>query len=166
MQSINSIRSTTARFLLGAAIALWRSTIALGATPPDDPQAQAQALLNPPIVHSNTGRESYRRAGDNRHVDAADDAHRQAQRLLLGIRNRDSEAKTPTAGAGRLQHAASAALQSPMGDPQDAARRMILGRDDHAGRTARRPGVPTATHLADRWHARSRLRRLPGDLTN
>lgn len=135
MKSVESIRSTTARFLLGVAIALWRSTIALGATPTDDAQAQARALLSSPIVHSNAGK-SYRLAGDPRHVDAADDAHRQAQRLLLGISNRDSDAKAPTAGADHLEHAASAALESPMGDAQDAARRMILGRNDHAGHTA------------------------------
>jgi hypothetical protein len=148
----NAIPSTTTQLLLGAVVALWQSTIALGGTPANDAQAQARALLSPPIVHSTAGREPDRLAEGTHHLDAADDAHSQARRLLLGIHSRDSEGNAVSPPVAHHGFAASTAPVSAVGDAQDAARRMILGRDERVGRpatAARRPGVPTATHLAD-----------------
>ena len=114
MKSIPSIRSTTLQVLLGAAAALWQSTNAFGGTPTDDAQAQARALLNPPVVHSSVGRVPDRLAEVNRRQEGADDAHRQAQRLPLGINSRDSQ-WSAAARAAQLSLAASASSDSPIG---------------------------------------------------
>ena len=151
MKSIPSIRSTSLQVLLGAAAALWLSTNALGGTPTDDAQAQARALLNPPVVHSSVGRVPDRLAEVNRRQGGADDAQLQAQRLLLGINSRDSQGSA-AARAAQLGLTASASSDSPIGDAQEAARRMILGRDERVGRsttTAQGLRVTTNAHLAD-----------------
>ena len=152
MKSIPSICSTSLQVLLGAVAALWQSTNAFGGTPTDDAQAQARALLNPPVVHSSVGRVPDRLAEVNRRQDGADDAHRQAQRLLLGINSHSSEESAPSAPAPHRRLAAGATSDSPIGDAQEAARRMILGRDERVGRsttTAQGLRVTTTAHLAD-----------------
>lgn len=136
MKTTYSTRPTTAHVLLGASVALWQLTTARGATPTDDAQAQARALLSPPIVHSTPVPERGRLAGENLDFASTDDALRQAQRLLLGTSKRAGAPQALSAGSTRVPHAPSESSDSRIGDAQEAARRMILGRDERVERTA------------------------------
>lgn len=149
MKSIHSIHFTTVKILVGAAVAVWQPTFALAGIPAADAQTQAGALLSPPIVQSVVVSEPHRLAEPKRHLAAADDAQRHAQRLMR-ISNGDGERDSP---APPVHVDLVATSESPVGDAQEAARQMILGRDQHAARpatTARRPRIATTAHVAGR----------------
>jgi hypothetical protein len=78
--------------------------------------------------------------------------HSQARRLLEGINHRDGEGHEPSPPVRPIGLAGSPASGSrAYGDAQEAARRMILGREPRVvtpAMNARPPGIASATALA------------------
>jgi hypothetical protein len=114
-----------------------------------DAQAQARALLDPPVVSRVTS-VTATQASD--HPAFRSDPQGQARALLLGQPEKGSVAQSAIALKSTRDGAQSISAQDRRAhtDPQESARRMILG-----------PGAPAiaARHVAGEW-AGSSVRRL------
>jgi hypothetical protein len=104
-----------------------------------DAQAQARALLDPPVVSRVMSVDGFADAQANAHVASRPDPQEQARALLLG---------KPEEGSAVRHGAQSISAQDRRAhtDPQETARRMILG-----------PGAPAiaSRHAAGERAARS-----------
>jgi hypothetical protein len=130
-----------------SAVALLRAYSALAGEPIGDAQAQARALLNPPVASHVTSVEAGTSTQTSDHVAPRADAQEFARALLSGkpidgnatrssiVRNAAGEGTQSSSAQGRRVYSA---------DAQEAAHRMILGIGEP---------VLTSTHLAvsQRW---------------
>jgi hypothetical protein len=100
-----------------------------------DAQAQARALLDPPVVSRVTSVGSFTATQANDHVANRADPQEQARALLMGKSEEGSVARD---GAQSI----SAQDRRAYTDPQESARRMILG-----------PSAPAikSRHVAGTW---------------
>jgi hypothetical protein len=112
-----------------------------------DAQAQARAFLDPAVVHHATNVEALATTQANNRVERRADAQELARALLLGKSTADSAAQSPAARsfAGKGTPSDSAQNRHAYSDPQEVARRMILGN-------GARPVV--AHSIAEDWAAR------------
>jgi hypothetical protein len=109
-----------------------------------DAQAQARALLDPPVVSRVMSVDGVTATQANRHVASRPDPQEQARALLLGKPEEGSVAQSD--GAQSI----SAQDRRAYTDPQESARRMLLG-----------PGAPAIAshHAAGEWAGSSVRRR-------
>ena len=107
-----------------------------------DAQAQARALLDPPVVSRVMSVDGFTATQPNGHVASRPDPQEQARALLLGKPEEGSVVQSAQSMSAQDRRAYT--------DPQEAARRMILG-----------PGAPaTASRHAAGERAGWSVRRL------
>jgi hypothetical protein len=106
-----------------------------------DAQAQARALLDPPVVSRVMSVDGFTAAPANGRVASRPDPQEQARALLLGKAEEGSVGRSAIAIDSKRDAAKSISAQDRRAhtDPQESARRMILG-----------PGVPAiaSRHVA------------------
>jgi len=109
-----------------------------------DAQAQARALLDPPVVSRVMSVDGFTATQANGHVASRPDPQEQARALLLGKPEKGSAAQSAIALDSTRDGEQSISAQDRRAhtDPQESARRMILG-----------PGAPAiaARHVAGEW---------------
>jgi hypothetical protein len=115
-------------FILSAGLLL-QAHSALASDPNSDAQSQARALLDPPVVHHVIAGEFSSGTSTNDQSSVVADAQELARALLSGKSISDGAVALSSA-----RNAVEARVQSASGqdhrsyrDPQEAARRMILG---------------------------------------
>jgi hypothetical protein len=94
-----------------------------------DAQAQARALLDPPVVSRVMSVDGFTATRANGHVASRPDPQEQARALLLGKPEESSVAQSAIALNSTRDGAQSISAQDRRAhtDPQESARRMILG---------------------------------------
>jgi hypothetical protein len=94
-----------------------------------DAQAQARALLDPPVVSRVLGVDGFTATQANGHVASRPEPQEQARALLLGKPEEGSVAQSAIALNSTRDGAQSISAQDRRAytDPQESARRMILG---------------------------------------
>jgi hypothetical protein len=127
-------------FILAAGLLLQTHSVFAGDSM-GDAQAQARALLDPPVV-SRVMSVTAAQASD--HAASRSDPQEHARALLLGKPEKGSVAQSAIALKSTRDGAQSISAQNRRAhtDPQESARRMILG-----------PGAPAiaARHVAGEW---------------
>jgi hypothetical protein len=103
-----------------------------------DAQAQARAVLDPPVVSRVMSVDGFIATQANGHAASRPDPQEQARALLLGKPEEGSVAQSAIAlNSTRVGAQSVSALdRRAYTDPQEAARRMILGPDASASRHA------------------------------
>jgi hypothetical protein len=96
-----------------------------------DAQAQARALLDPPVVSRVMSVDGFTATKANGHGASSPDPQEQARALLLGKPEEGSAAQSAIAFNSTRDGAQSISVQDrrEYTDPQESARRMILGPD-------------------------------------
>jgi hypothetical protein len=115
-------------FILAAGLLLQAHSV-LASDSIGDAQAQARALLDPPVVSRVMSVDAFTAAQANGHVASRSDPQEQARALLLGKPEEGSVARSAIALNSTRDGAQSISAQDPRAytDPQESARRMILG---------------------------------------
>jgi hypothetical protein len=120
-----------------------------------DAQAQARTLLDPPVVSRVMSVDRFTATRANGHVASRPDPQEQARALLLGKTEEGSVARSAIAIDSKRDAAKSASAQDRRAhtDPQESARRMILG-----------PGAPAmaSRHVAGEQATPPQSGRAPG----
>ena len=114
-------------FFLSAGLLL-RAHCAFANDPSNDAQAQARALLNPPVVHHVIAAQGASSPTNDRTL-VGPDAQESARAFLSGKSITDDAARSATANLTQKERQGAASNQSSRVsvDPQEAMRRMILG---------------------------------------
>jgi len=120
---------TFGRRLILLSSGLLLATQSVIAAEPSDAQAQARALLNPPVASHVISAETRTSTQANDRSATRPDAQAMARALLLGQSNESGAAQTAIVRDSKAEGAPSHSTQDrrAYSDPQEAARRMILG---------------------------------------
>jgi hypothetical protein len=115
-------------FILSAGLLL-RAYGAFASDPSNDAQAQARALLNPSVVYHVIAAESTVSSPTGDRTPVNPDAEESARAFLSGQSITDGAARSATARSPGKESPPAASDQDyrVFSDPQEAARRMILG---------------------------------------
>jgi hypothetical protein len=129
MITLNRKNIFNPQLLIFSAGLLLQAHRALASDPNSDAQTQARALLEPPVVHHVIAGEFSSGASANNQTRVVADAQELARALLSGKPISDGAAALASARNAHEERVQSVSGQDhrSYSDPQEAARRMILG---------------------------------------
>jgi hypothetical protein len=129
MTTLNRKNTLNPQLFILSAVLLLQAHSAFAGDPSNDAQAQVRAFLDPPVVHRVIAAEFSSETSANHQTRVVTDAQELARALLSGKSTTDAAVALPGAAnaAQARAHSVSREDHRSYSDPQEAARRMILG---------------------------------------